>query len=166
MFREMRRKNQLLPKEETVKILENGTSGTLSLLGDDDYPYALPLSYVFTGEKIYFHCAKSGHKIDAVKKHDKASFCVIAKDDVMSKEFTTYFQSAIVFGKIRILEDEKEIRKSIEILAKKYSPDDDNGISKEIDKYYNSLCMLELCIEHMTGKEAKELAIMRHLEDK
>ena len=98
MFREMRRKNQLLTKEEAEKILENGTSGTLALLGDEGYPYCVPISYVYNNNKIYFHSAKSGHKIDAVKNCDKASFCVIDKDEVKPQEYTTYFRSVIAFG--------------------------------------------------------------------
>ena len=81
MFREMRRKRQLLSDKESIEILENGTSGVLALLGDDEYPYAVPISYVYDNAKIYFHGAKTGHKIDAIRKCSKASFCVIEQDD-------------------------------------------------------------------------------------
>lgn len=157
MFREMRRKKQLLTKEETVKIFERGTSGVLALLGDDDYPYAVPLSYIYCDSKLYFHGAKTGHKIDAILKCEKASFCVIDKDTIVSEEYTTYFRSAIAFGKIKIIEDDKEKREAIEKLAAKYTPDNKEGRLKEIEKEYNVLCMIELDIEHMTGKEAIEL---------
>lgn len=157
MFREMRRKKQLLSDAETIEILEKGTSGVLALLGDHDYPYALPISYVYCDSKIYFHSAKSGHKIDAILKSPKASFCVIDEDNVISQEYTTYFRSAIAFGKARIIEDEFEKRKAIEKLAEKYTPDDEVGRLEEIAKAYNILCMIELDIEHITGKEAIEL---------
>lgn len=85
MFREMRRSNQQLTMEETQNILQKGTSGVLSLLGDEGYPYGVPLSYVYDGEKLYFHCAKTGHKIDAVHREIKASFCVIDQDLIMPK---------------------------------------------------------------------------------
>ena len=74
MFREMRRKKQALPAEEVSAILRRGTSGVLALSGDDDYPYAVPISYVFDGAKLYFHCAKGGHKLDAIQRSSKASY--------------------------------------------------------------------------------------------
>lgn len=157
MVRKMRRKLQLLTEEETIKIFENGTSGVLAVLGDEDYPYAVPISYVYCDSKLYFHGAKSGHKIDAILKHDKTSFCVIDEDNVIPEEYTTYFRSAIAFGKIRIIDNESEKRNAIEVLAAKYTPKDEEGPLKEIQREYKILCMIELDIEHMTGKEAIEL---------
>ena len=158
MFREMRRKKQALPAGEVTAILCRGTSGVLALSGDDDYPYAVPISYVFDGAKLYFHCAKGGHKLDAIQRSSKASFCVIDQDQIVSEKYTTYFRSVIAFGQIRIIEDEKEKRAAIEKLTKKYSPDEDAaGRRKEIDREWKTLCMLEMCIDHMTGKEAIEL---------
>ena len=98
MFREMRRNKQLLSSEETAAVLERGTSGVLALAGDQGYPYAVPISYVYDGEKIFFHCAKSGHKLDAIRREEKASFCVIDQDRIIPEEFTTYFRSVIAFG--------------------------------------------------------------------
>ena len=157
MFREMRRKNQLLSEKDAIAVLENGTSGVLSLLGDGGYPYGVPMSYVYYDNKIFFHSAKSGHKIDAVKTCDKASFCVIGQDDVVPEKYTTYFRSVIVFGKIRILTDESELREAIEKLAIKYHPDDSSANrNEEISKGLSHLCIIELSVEHMTGKEAIE----------
>lgn len=157
MFREMRRKKQLLSNNESVEILKNGNSGVLALLGDNEYPYAVPISYVYDNSKIYFHGAKSGHKIDAIRKCNKASFCVIAQDEIHPEKYTTYFKSVITFGKIRILEDENEIRQAIEKLAIKYYPKDDEvNRNQEIAKEWKTLCMIELSVEHMTGKEAIE----------
>lgn len=162
MFREMRRKKQALPQEACSAILKDGTSGVLAVLGDDGYPYAVPLSYVYDGGKIYFHCAKSGHKLDAIQKTPKASFCVIAQDLIVPAEYTSYFRSVIVFGTIRILENPQEKRNAIEKLALKYAPDDSmENRQKTIDKEWAPLCMLEMAIEHMTGKEAVELAKAR-----
>lgn len=158
MFRELRRKRQLLPPNECVQILETGTSGVLAVSGDDGYPYAVPLSYVYCDSKIYFHCAKSGHKLDAVMRDPKVSFCVIDQDLIVPEEYTTYFRSVIVFGKIKILAEDTEKRAAIEKLAAKYSPMQEEGRKNEIDKEFPALCMLELSIEHMSGKEAIELA--------
>lgn len=135
MFREMRRKRQMLSTDGCIGILNKGTSGVLALLGDNDYPYAVPISYVYCNSKIYFHGAKSGHKIDAIKKYSKASFCVIDQDSIVPEEYTTYFRSVIAFGNIHIMENETEIRKAIEYLAKKYYPNDnETGRNAEIEK--------------------------------
>lgn len=156
MFREMRRKNQLLSLEETISILEQETSGTLAVLGDDGYPYAVPLSYVYEDSKIYFHCAKTGHKMEAIINNDKVSFCIIAQDQIIPEEYTTYYRSVIVFGKARLLENEEK-RHAVELLAEKYSPEDEAGRAKEIEESFNRVAMVEITIEHMTGKAALEL---------
>lgn len=157
MFREMRRFKQLLPNEVAVEILERNTGGTLALLGDEDYPYAVPISYVYADGKIYFHSAKSGHKIDAVKNHEKASFCVIDQDQIVPEKYTTYFRSVIAFGKVRLVEDVEDIRRIATILATKYSPDFTEGIPAEIDSSIKNMAIIELDVEHMTAKEAIEL---------
>ena len=164
MFREMRRKKQKLSKEECERILYDGTSGVLALHGDDGYPYTVPISYVYDGEKLWFHSAKSGHKIDAVLKNDKASFCVIDQDQIVPEEYTTYFRSVIAFGRIHIAEDDTEKRSAIEKLALKYSPDDtDENREKAIEREWNPLCMLEMEIEHLSGKQAIELERMKSI---
>lgn len=160
MFREMRRKNQQLPNEECITILKQCTSGTLALHGDNAYPYTIPMSYVYHDGKIYFHSALTGHKIDAVNRNNKASFCVIFKDDIVPEKFTTGFQSVIVFGKIRIIDNSNEKRKAIELLAEKYSPGIDS--ENEINSAFDRMHMLELDIEHMSGKEGIELTKMRN----
>lgn len=158
MFREMRRKKQLLSNEACVEILQKGTSGVLALSGDNGYPYAVPISYIYDDGRIYFHCAKSGHKLDAIRRNPKASFCVIAQDQVVPEEYTTYFRSVIVFGVIRIMEEEQEKRTAVEKLAVKYAPDDtEENRRKAINREWAPLCMLEMTVEHMTGKEAAEL---------
>ena len=162
MFREMRRKNQLLSDAVSRDILEKNTSGVLSLMGDDGYPYGVPLSYVLVGDKLFFHCAKAGHKIDAIRREEKASFCVIDQDIVVSEEYTTHFRSVIAFGRVHILEGEEEKRNALRILAEKYSGDqEETGIEVEINKSFANVCMLQFDMEHVTGKEAIELVKMR-----
>lgn len=162
MFRELRRKNQLLSKEDTIEILKNNSSGTLACFGDDGYPYSVPLSYVYTNGKIYFHCALEGHKIDAIKRNEKVSFSIIHQDDVLPEKYTTCYKSVIVFGKARILENAQEINFSIKELGRKYNCDDEEGIQKEIDTFANKFLMVEISIDHMTGKEAIELTKQRN----
>ena len=162
MFREMRRNKQMLSIDECIEILNRGTSGVLALSGDHGYPYAVPVSYVYCDSKLYFHSAKSGHKIDAIKKYSKASFCVIDQDNIIPEKYTTSFRSVIAFGKIHIIENETDIKKTIENLAKKYYPDD-NEIRRnaEIEREWKLLCMIEFSVEHLSGKEAIELVRAR-----
>ncbi len=158
MFREMRKKKQILSQEDCAMILTRGTSGVLALHGDEGYPYAVPMSYVYHNGKIYFHSAKSGHKLDAIRANPKASFCVIGQDHIVPEEYTTYFCSVIVFGKIRILEGEREKREAIEALSVRYAPGDSADHREyTIQKEWKQLCLLELSIDYLSGKEAIEL---------
>lgn len=162
MFREMRRKNQLLPQEETEAMLQQGTSGVLSLLGDDGYPYGVPLSYVYHNGKLYFHCAQAGHKLDAIRREEKCSFCVIIQDQVVPEKYTTYFRSVIAFGTVREAEDPAEMRRAMELLAAKYAPASTaEERSRAMDREWPGLCVLEMTVEHLTGKEAVELVKQR-----
>ena len=156
MFREMRRKKQVLSKEKCERVLERGSSGVLAVLGDEGYPYAVPLSYVYADGRIIFHCAKQGHKLDAIAENDKVSFCVIDLDDVQPERYTTYFRSVIAFGRAHVLE-EPEKRAAIELLAAKYTPGDPEGRQREIEREYRALCVVAIEIDHLSGKEAIEL---------
>ena len=156
-FRPMRRMRQQLSKEVCDNILRNATSGTLALLGDGDYPYAVPLSFVYCGTCIYFHSAKSGHKIDAIKREDKASFCVISKDEIHGDEFTTYFRSVIAFGRITIVSSPGEKLEGAKLFGRKYNPGDESGLTHELEKGLAHMELLRFDIEHFTGKQAIEL---------
>jgi len=157
MFREMRRKKQALSEAETIEILLSCTSGVLALAGDDDYPYAVPLSYVYKDGKLFFHFASAGEKLDRIAQNNKVSFCVIQTDQVIQKTFTTHFRSAIVFGRARILTEDSEKKYALECLVEKYSPDYIQEGQAEIAHGLNRVCMAEVQIEHMTGKAAIEL---------
>lgn len=162
MFREMRRKKQQLSEEETIEILKSHTSGVLGVTGDDGYPYTVPLSYIFKDGKLFFHCAREGHKLDGIQRNDRVSFCVIDADEVAQKTFTTHFRSVIAFGRARILTDDQERRSALMDLVGKYSPDATAAEGqKEIESGWNRVCVVEVRIEHMTGKEAIELVNLR-----
>ncbi|MCU0486902.1 MAG: pyridoxamine 5'-phosphate oxidase family protein [Anaerolineales bacterium] len=158
MFREMRRKKQLLSEAETIEILKTCTSGVLGVAGDDGYPYTVPLSYVYQDGKLFFHCAQEGHKIDAIRRNDKVSFCVIHQDKIIPEKFTTHYRSAIAFGRARILTDEGEKRCALESLVARYSPDYPVEGQQEIERDLHHTCIIEVKIEHLTGKAAKEIA--------
>ena len=156
-FREMRRKRQQFSEKESIAILQKATSGTLALLGDGGYPYAVPISYVYDDGKLYFHSAMSGHKVDAIRGCDKASFCVIDKDDVKPAEYTTYFRSVIAFGRIHIVEDETEKLAIARILGNRYNPNQEEALQKELEHGLSRMLAIRFDIEHLTGKEAIEL---------
>lgn len=159
MFREMRRKNCVISTEAAEKILRGGEFGVLALASDDDYPYAVPINYAVEGNKIYFHSAKIGHKLDAMRRNDKVSFCVVDKHEVIAEEFTTYFTSAIAFGRIRIVEDNDDPDKlrGLELLADKYSSSaSPERRAKELGRL-SALVVPVMTIEHLTGKAAREL---------
>lgn len=164
MFREMRRNKQLLSDAETLTILTTATAGTLALSGDNGYPYAVPLSFVYKDGKLYFHIAREGHKIDSIRRNDKASFCVIDKDEVITPELTTYYRSVIVFGRIRLIEDEADIINALRWLAEKYSPGYDERAQQAIAREFKIVAIAELVIEHLTGKQAIELVPTREGE--
>lgn len=157
MFREMRRSKQIMTESEYEKILKNATHGTLSLQGDNGYPYCVPLSFVYDNNKIYFHCAVEGYKNDCIKANNKACFCVVAQDDIIPQKFTTAYKSVIVFGKLRFLENTKEKTNALLLLAEKYCPKETKeSTSAEIDGSINRTAVLELTCQHISGKKAKE----------
>lgn len=160
-FRPMRRNQQQLSREECERILGRCTSGVLAVIGDCGYPYTVPLSYVYVDGAIIFHSAVEGHKVDAIKRDSRCSFCVIEQDDIKPAEFTTYFRSVIAFGRIHILEDADEKIQALRLLGRRYSPGDEHGLQHEIVKSMDHVLLLRLDIEHLSGKEAIELTKSR-----
>ena len=158
----MRRKRQQLSDEESYAILQKATSGTLALLGDGGYPYAVPISYVYSEGKLYFHSALSGHKVDAIRSCDRASFCVVAQDDVKPAMYTTFFRSVIAFGRIHIVDDEAEKLAAARLLANRYNPHQDEALQKELENGLARMLVIRLDIEHLTGKESIELVGQRN----
>jgi len=162
MFRSMRRFKQALSEEECLNILESQNTGVLAVDGDDGYPYAVPMSYVYADGKIYFHSAKNGHKNDAIARNPKVSFCVTETDVILPKEFTSSFRSVIVFGKARIIESDEEKLAVMESYTKKYSPHEpQENADKKIAARFAAVTIIELQIQHLSGKESMDLVKMR-----
>jgi len=155
MFREMRRGKQLLSTEDTAAVMDRCTHGVLACLGDEDYPYAVPISYVYFNDIIYFHSAKAGHKIDAIMKNPKVSFAVIDEDTIVSNKYTSYFRSVIAFGKARIAEGDERLG-AFSALVEKYSGDQpEEAKHKEITGCTQAY-IIAIDVDHITGKEAIE----------
>lgn len=151
----MRRFKQQLPDEECVKILKEEPRGILSVLGDNDYPYGMPLDYVYHDGKIIFHSALEGHMYDSIRKHDKVSFCVLNKGQKVENDWYYIFKSVIVFGRIKEVCDNEERLQKLRILGNKYFPSEDYT-EDEINKAFERTLVLEIEIEHMTGKIVTE----------
>lgn len=155
MFREMRRNQQLLSKEDTAAVMNRGTNGILACIGDENYPYAVPLSYIYDKDRIYFHSAKEGHKVDAILNNPKVSFAVIDEDTIVGEEYTTYFRSVIAFGKARIVEDEERLG-AFKAFVEKYSGNLPEAAKQKVVAECTRALMIAIDIEHITGKEAIE----------
>ena len=121
----MRRFKQQIADSECKEILKNEKCRVLSLLGDDGYPYGLPLSHFYNEEanKIYFHSAKEGNKIDAIKNYDKAILCVYDSGYRKEGDWALNIKSVIVFGKIRLVTDESLVREICTKLTQKFTDD-------------------------------------------
>ena len=156
----MRRFRQELSENESLEILKKGKVGVLAVSGDDGYPYAVPLNYAFDNGCIYVHSASQGHKIDALARNPKCSFCIVDKDDVVPEEFTSYFRSVIAFGEGEVVASEEDKIKALKLLCEKYSPGLDPMF--EINKSLKAVTVIRINLKRITGKEAIELARRRN----
>lgn len=152
MFREMRRKDKELSSNEISDILAECTHGILSVKGDNGYPYGVPVSYVYADNKIYFHCAPTGHKLDAIATEPKVSFSVVAKDNVIPEKYSTNFASVIAFGKARVIKDFNEMKKAHIPFIEKYSKAFYDGGIKYMNSSADKMVMVEITIDYITGK--------------
>ena len=157
MFRELTRKKQALSREECLRILTEEKRGVLSVLGDDDYPYGMPLNHFYCEDdgKLYFHSGLKGHKIDAIRRNDKASFCVYDQGYRREGEWALNIRSVIVFGRVEIIEDRDKIYEIARKLSHKF-PCDEEYIEREIRSAGPRTFMFALVPEHMTGKLVNE----------
>lgn len=157
MFREMLRIRQKISREECIDLLKEEPRGVLSVLGDDDYPYGMPINHYYCEEdgKLYFHSGMKGHKIDAIRRHDKASFCVYDSGYRKEGEWALNIRSVIVFGRIEIVEDKEKIYDIARRLSYKFT-DDESYIEHEIKHSGPRTFMFALVPEHISGKLVNE----------
>lgn len=157
MFRDMLRFKQKITEEECIGILKGEPRGVLSVLGDDGYPYGVPINQYYCEEdgKLYFHSGKKGHKIDAMMRHDKASFCVMDSGFRREGEWALNIRSVIVFGRLEIVEDREKVYEIARRLSHKFT-DDEAYIEREIRQSGPGTLMFALVPEHMTGKLVNE----------
>jgi len=156
-FRQMLRSKQQLPMEECVEILQTQLRGVLSVLGDGGYPYGIPMNHWYNPEdgKLYFHCGLSGHKLDAIRGCDKASFCVLDEGTPLENHWALQFRSVVVFGRIRMVEDVQEVERIAHQLSLKFTQDE-AYIAQEIRSALKRTACFVLEPEHISGKRVKE----------
>jgi len=155
MFRKMRRFKQQISEEECIRILKEQPRGVLSMIGDDGYPYGIPLDHWYSKNKLYFHGAKVGHKMDAITAFDKVSYCVMDEGFRRDGEWALNIKSVVVFGRIRVVEDEAKKREICTNLVRKFT-DDEAFLQKELTHALPRAAFMELSPEHMTGKLVNE----------
>ncbi len=152
MFREMRRKDRVMLEEDTKTLLENAPFGILSTVSKSNTPYGVPMSFVYTDEVIYLHCALEGHKLDNISNCDSVCFNVIDAVELMPAVFSTKYKSAIIFGKIIIVKDLEEKRQGLKAILKKYSPEFYEAGLRYIDNAFEKTEVLKIEIRLITGK--------------
>lgn len=153
-MRTMRRKERAISREEALELLKNAEYGVLSTASEDGSPYGVPLSFCVIDQCIYFHCALEGHKIDNIRQNNSVSFCVVGKTKVQPDQFTTLFQSAIVSGKAGEVKGDTK-KRALRSLVEKYSPDFVTEGDSYIEKLWNRTKILEITIDHISGKSKK-----------
>lgn len=157
MFRELARKNKQISGEECLELLTKETRGILSVNGDDGYPYGMPMNHFYNAEDgcIYFHCGRNGHRVDALSKSDKVSFCVCEQGCREDGDWAYNVRSVIVFGRMQIVDDLTEVARIARLLSYKFTQDE-KYIQNEIKQYAKATLLLKLIPEHICGKRVKE----------
>ena len=157
MFRELIRKNKQLPTDECTEILKNETRGVLSVNGDDGYPYGMPMNHFYNDADgcIYFHSGNVGHRLDALRKCDKVSFCTYEKGTRSENGWAYTVRSVIVFGRIEIIDDMDTIVDITAKLSRKFTSDEEY-IKDEIKNHAHRTLLLRLTPEHICGKVVVE----------
>ena len=157
MFREVRKKKNEIRAEATELLLEKQRRGVLAVNGDDGYPYAIPLNYLYDKEnkKIYFHGSRVGHKVDSVKNSDKVCFTVFGNESVKDEAWAPYVQSVVVFGSCKLISNQDLAIELVKNFASKYYPDEEL-VNKEVFVSGKAVQMFEIEIEHISGKEIQE----------
>lgn len=157
MFREMRKKKNELQKERAKILLKNSRRGVIAVNGDNGYPYAIPINYLYDEEtgRIYFHGAKVGHKVDALRSSDKICFTVYGNVMIKEESWAPFVQSAVIFGRCHLMENNEHAIKVLKEFAMKYYPNEDL-VMAEIAASGKATQMFEIEIEHISGKEVQE----------
>ena len=158
IFRELTRKNKQLPDAECIELLKNERRGVLAVNGDGGYPYAAPMNHYYNEADgcIYFHCGRArSHRLDALAASDKVCFCVCENGVRAEGDWELTVRSAVIFGRIEIVDDLDAIREICAALSRRFT-DDEAYIEREIATFAESTYLLRLRPENICGKTVKE----------
>ena len=127
MFRTIRKKKNEISLDAVKELLHCSRRGILAVNGDDGYPYAVPVNYLYDEDtqKIFFHGAKAGYKVDALKACDKVCFTVCGNETIKDEAWAPYVRSAVVFGKCHLMENKENAMAALKKFAMKYYPSED-----------------------------------------
>ncbi len=157
-FRPVRRSERQITADQIERILMTSEIGYLGVLGDNRYPYVIPLGFCYDNSKgrIYFHSALAGHKLDAIKEHAKVCFSVVGPTTVLPDDFSLAYESVVVFGKAHVV-DGVEKRQLLQKMFDKYFLGKGKVSVQEgleyIDENIDKTIVVGIDIEHMTGKK-------------
>ena len=157
MFRTIRKKKNEISTDAAKTLLQSSRRGVLAVNGDDGYPYAIPINYVYDddAQKIYFHGARVGHKVDALRACDKVCFTVYGNETIKEEKWAPFVQSTVIFGRRHLLEESAETTEILKKIAVKYYPNE-QLIDEEIKRSGKAVQLFEIEIEHISGKEIQE----------
>lgn len=152
MMHDMRRIDRSVSETEAREIMTRADHGFLATVGEDGWPYAVPVNHVLAGELLYFHCALSGHKLENLAQEPRVAFSAVASAEILPKEVTTRYESAIVFGRASVVEDPLEKRQALELLGLRFCAGFEAEIQEEIRKDGPKTIVVRIRIERITGK--------------
>ena len=149
----IRRQDRLLDKENAYALLRTGEYGILSMVGEEGESYAVPVNYAWDCENaIYIHCAPQGRKLRCIALHPRVSFCVVGRTHVVSRKFTTGYESIILTGHARTCLPAEERMQALRLILEKYAPNDLETGLKYAEKSFHRTEIIRIDLESMSGK--------------
>jgi hypothetical protein len=157
-MREMRRKDREMGKEFALSVIDRSEFGTLATVNEDGTPYCIPLSVARMDDRLYFHAAKEGQKLENVQRNPSVclSFaCGIHVPSVEIDTFTTEYESAIVFGKATVVEDDEERLLGLRLISERFSPGSMPFFDDAAKRGLPATAIVRVDIEGISGKRLK-----------
>lgn len=152
MEHKMHKASRQLSDAETLAILKKGDHGTLSVQGDDGYPYSTPVNYIMVDDKLYIHSAPYGYKIECLERNTKCCFSAIISAKIIPSKITAAFESVIMTGNAVFIEDQAEKRAALEAFVTQKHPGYEEVGFKMIEKQIDKTAVMRIDPISMTGK--------------
>ena len=146
----MRRADRERGYDFAVSVIREAEYATVAFSGQ---AYAVPLSPVFLNDKIYFHCAKEGEKLERIKQDPHVCITAVSKADPKPGRFGLDFRSAVFFAEAEIVEDPEEKYAALYEMAKVHAPTTPDRMDKYIKGFIDRAVVLRMNILSATGKE-------------